>query len=195
MDWLRPGGHRPGPRVVLGVIIGFAGLTLLVGTHNLTGGGPIDRVGATVLLIGSVAWAAGSLYSRYGSFPESPVLTTSMQMITGSAMLLCVSLLTGEWTRIQWEQISRASLIAYVYLLMISSVAFTAYIWLLKVSTPARTSTHAYVNPVVAVFLGWLIGGEVLTKKIILAATIIVASVTMITTYETGETGDKAEPA
>jgi drug/metabolite transporter (DMT)-like permease len=113
------------------------------------------------------------------------MMATGLQTITGSLMLLIVAGFSGEFARLEIAKISNASLVAYFYLMMPGSLAFFAYIWLLKVSTPARAATHAYVNPIVAVILGWIIAGEAITPRILLSAAVIVASVTLITMYET----------
>lgn len=183
MDWLRPSGKRPGALVFIGIVIGMFGLFLLIEPQNVHAGSNLDKTGTLVLLLASLFWAAGSLHSRYGPHPASPVMATAMQTITGSAMLLVVAAFFGEFAQFNFGRVSQASWIAYFYLMTFGSLAYTAYIWLLKVSTPARAATHAYVNPIVAVLLGWLIAGEVITPRILLSAAIIVASVTLITVY------------
>jgi drug/metabolite transporter (DMT)-like permease len=160
---------------------------LLIGPQNIHADSNLDKTGTVVLLLSAVSWAAGSLYSRYGPHPASPIMATALQTITGSIMLLIVAAFTGEFARFELTQVSPPSWIAYFYLMIFGSLAYMAYIWVLKVSTPARAATHAYVNPIVAVLLGWLIAGEVITSRILLSAAIIVASVTLITIYNPGE--------
>jgi len=107
-----------------------------------------------------------------------------MQMIAGGILLLSTSLITGEWTRVMLDQVSPRSILSWLYLIVFGSiVAFLSYIWLLKQTTPPRVSTHAYINPTVAMILGWALADEALTSRNILAAIIIIISVAIITTY------------
>ena len=117
-------------------------------------------------MLASVAWAAGSLYALRAEQPSSPFLSTGMQMLCGGAWLLLAGTLTGEWKTINLAHASLRSWIAVSYLLIFSSlIGFTTYVWLWKATTPGRASTYAYVNPVVALFLGWLLAGEVVTAR------------------------------
>jgi drug/metabolite transporter (DMT)-like permease len=183
LDWLRPGGVRPGARVVMGLVLGVAGLLVLIGPDALIGGGRPDYVGAAALVLASFSWAAGSVYSRQAQMPRSPVLATAMQMLAGSAALAILALLHGDLAgNVGVTPVSLLSLAAWLYLIVFGSiVAFTAYAWLLRVSTTARVSTHAYVNPVVAVLLGWTFAGEPLTTRMIVAAAVILSGVALIT--------------
>lgn len=182
IEWLRPGGVRPTAHVVAGLMLGLVGLFWLVGPDTLMGGGRVDFVGAAVVVLGSFSWAAGSIYSRHVPTPSSPFLATAMQMLAGGAAMLVVSTVLGEPWAFHLEAVSLRSALGLVYLIVLGSiVAFSAYIWLLRVSTPARVSTYAYVNPVVAVLLGWALAGEALTPRMVVAATVIVAGVALIT--------------
>jgi drug/metabolite transporter (DMT)-like permease len=183
LDWARRDGRRPSSWVMTGLGLGFAGLALLVGPERLPGLGRIDPVGAMVLIMGSIAWAVGSLYSLRAVLPDSRLLATAMEMLTGGLLLLLAGLLTGEGTGFQLSAVSLRSAASLVYLILFGSlVGFTAYIWLLNATTPARASTYAYVNPVVAVFLGWFMAGEPLSMRTVLAAAVIVSAVAVITT-------------
>lgn len=183
LDALGPRGSPPRRGVVAGLVFGFTGLALLVGPRQLAGGERVDLVGAGVLLAGSISWAVGSLYSRSARLPASPLLATAMEMLAGGALLVFVGAMTGETGRLDLSAVSPRSIVAVAYLIMFGSlVGFTTYIWLLRVSTPARVSTYAYVNPVVALFLGWGLGGEPLTGRTLLAAATILAAVALITT-------------
>jgi drug/metabolite transporter (DMT)-like permease len=182
IDWLRPGGNRPSAHVVAGLLLGLLGLVWLIGPDALMGGGRADLLGATVVVIGSFSWALGSIYSRHAGAPASPFLSTAMQMLAGGVALLALSVSLGEPWAFDVHAVSPRSLLGLVYLIVFGSiVAFSAYIWLLRVSTPARVSTYAYVNPVVAVFLGWALADEPLTLRIGVAAAIIVSGVALIT--------------
>lgn len=179
-EWLS-GGERPTGRVVAGLGLGLLGLGLLVGPEGFMGGGRIDLVGAAVLVLGGFAWAGGSIYARGHDFP-APRMSTAAQMLAGGAGLLVMGTLFGEWGQLDLSAVSTRSIIGLLYLVVFGSIiAYSAYVWLLRVSTPARVSTYAYVNPVVAVVLGWLFAGEALTLRMGIAAAVIVAGVALIT--------------
>jgi drug/metabolite transporter (DMT)-like permease len=182
IDWARPHGERPRALVMAGVLVGLIGLYVLVGPSTLTGGGAADAVGALVLVCASLAWASGSVFNRYGARPESAALSTGLQMIGGSVALLAIGFARGESAQVHLGQVSIQSWIGWVYLVTFGSlVGFTAYIYLLKTVTPAKAATYAYVNPLVAVFLGWAIAGESVTTRTLAAAAIILTGVAMIT--------------
>jgi drug/metabolite transporter (DMT)-like permease len=182
IDWLRPGGPRPGAQVVIGLALGLAGLFFLIGPDSLMGGGRIDLLGGAALVIACFSWAAGSIYSRHGVLPRSPFLATAMQMLAGGVALTVVAVLHGELGSLDTARFSVLSIAGWLYLIVFGSiVAFTAYVWLLRVSTPARVSTYAYVNPIVAVLLGWALANEPLTARMMVAAAVIVSGVALIT--------------
>lgn len=180
LDWLRPAGNRPAARVVVGLFAGFAGIALLTGPAAMPGGLNIDRVGAGVLMLASFAWAAGSLFARRANMSSSPMLSTSMQLLTGGVLLLVAGAAMGEWRNFDIRLVSSSSLLAFAFLTVGSIIAYTAYNWLLTVESPAKISTYAYVNPVVAVLLGWFIAGEVLEMRTGLALLIILGAVVAI---------------
>jgi drug/metabolite transporter (DMT)-like permease len=190
LEGVRPGGARPSARVAAGLGLGLTGVALLIGPGNLTdgergwaGGQSVDLSGAVAVLFAALAWAAGSLYSRRAHLPAAPLQGVAMEMLAGGAWLLLASGVTGEGSRLDLGGASPRSLLALGYLIAFGSiVAFTAYLWLLRVSTPARASTYAFVNPVVAVFLGWALADEPFTAQTLLAAGVIVAAVVIITT-------------
>jgi drug/metabolite transporter (DMT)-like permease len=175
---------RPGMRVVAGLALGFAGVALLVDPVRTLGGGGVDALGAAIIVGGAFLWACGSLYSRSGKLPSSPLQATSLEMLAGGTLLIVASGMAGEWTRIGLDQVSTVSLLSWLYLIVFGSlVAFTCYIWLLKVVSTAKVSTYAYVNPIVAILLGWALANEPITTRNMLAAAIILAAVIVITTY------------
>ena len=175
----------PTPQVVLGLVLGFGGVILLVGPGDLAGGG-LNPLWVGVLLFASLSWAIGSVYSRKASLPKTPLLGSGMEMLAGGVLLLLVSLVSQEWVGFQPSNISFLSLISFLYLLVFGSlIAFSSYVWLLTKTTTARASTYAYVNPIVAVFLGYFLAGEQLTLRTLLASTMIVIAVVVITTYKT----------
>jgi len=183
VDWVRPGGVRPAPRIIAGIVLGFAGLTLLVGPAHLGNSGRIDLKGTVILVVASLAWACGSLYSKHGALPKSPLLGVTMQGLAGGVALWIAGFFTGEVRALHFAAISLRSWIALGYLIVFGSViGFTAYLYILKKSTAARVGTYALVNPVVALFLGWLLAGESITLRTILAAAVILTAVVLVIT-------------
>lgn len=183
IDWLRPGGHRPSARVIGGVILGFAGLLFLVGPSRLAGPGRIDPFGAGILVLASFSWACGSLYSKHGSLPSSPMLGMAMQSLCGGIALWIAGFVTGETARLHPSAVSLRSWISVAYLAVFgSAIGFTAYIYILKKSTATRVGTYALVNPVVALLLGWLFAGEAFTLRTFAAALVILTAVLLVIT-------------
>lgn len=183
LDWLRPGGHRPAPRVVASLILGFGGLVLLVGPAHLGGSERVDPVGVAILVIASFAWAWGSIYSKHNDLPSSPLLGVAMQSLAGGTALWIVGLLAGEGRQLHLGAVSARSWMALAYLIVFGSgIGFTAYVYILKKSSAARVGTYAFVNPVVALFLGWLGAGETITLRTALAAAVILTAVLLVIT-------------
>jgi len=183
VDWLRPGGVKPVSRVVIGLLMGFAGMALLVGPARLGGSERVDPRGAAVLVIASLAWACGSLYSKHGGMPSSAMLGVAMQGLAGGVILLVVALCAGEFRHLHLGSISLRSWLALGYLIVFGSgIGFSAYLYILQKSTAARVATYAFVNPVVALFLGWLILGEAITLRTAVAAAIILTAVILVIT-------------
>lgn len=183
IEWLRPPRRRPHGAVLIGLIIGFIGIIVLVGPGNIGGHGDVRPIGAVVLILGSLSWAIGSFFSRDADLPESGLLTTGMEMLGGGALMLIVGALGGELAHFDVHQISRASAVGLIYLITFGSLlGFTSYIWLLDKVSAARLGTYAYVNPVVAVVLGWAIASERLSLRTAVAAAIVICAVALITT-------------
>lgn len=193
IDWLR-GRFRPRPITMLGVLIGFAGIAVLVSPAQLTGlAGGIDPLGTVALLIATLSWAWGSLYSRSAPLSESPLMNTAMEMLTGGLALGLAGSLTGEWARLNLSAVTTPSLLGLAYLIVFGSlVGFTAYTWLLRVAPTTLVSTYAYVNPVVAILVGNLIAQEPLTPRVLLATAIIVSAVALITLTQSLGQGKKS---
>jgi drug/metabolite transporter (DMT)-like permease len=171
-------GKRPEFIKLIGVLIGLAGVVLLVmptGAATAT----IDPVGAVVLALGSLSWTIGSLYSRTARQADSPALAISMQMLVGGSLFLLLSLALGEWT--QPLHVSARSAASLLYLIVFGSlIGFSTYMWLLKVASPTAVGTYAYVNPAVAVLLGVLFAGERLPAQAVAAMTVILGGVAMV---------------
>jgi len=176
--WLS-GGPRPGPFRVLGIVLGLAGVGLLVqpGAH-----GGVDPIGAGVLCLATMSWAIGSLYARKADLPESPLLTTAMEMLAGGVMNTAVGVAAGETAHLHLAAISAPSLFGLAYLIVFGSIiGYSAYTYLVSATTPARLGTYAYVNPVIAILLGWLVRGEPIGSRTLLAMAIIIGAVVLLT--------------
>lgn len=184
LNWLRRDGVRPAISEVVGVALGLFGVATLMGGLGVVPGEPVDLVGATVLIVASLCWSWGSIYSRHAPMPKSPLQATAMEMLTGGVMLLVAGMIKGEGGEFVLAEVSSKSLLSLAYLTVFGSlVAFSAYVWLLQVSTPARVSTYAFVNPIVAVLLGYFLASEALTARTLVATIVIVTAVLLITMY------------
>jgi len=182
-DWVRPGGRRPPGLVWLGVVLGFSGVALLV---LGSGGDDPERkgslAGAVAVFVATICWAAGSIFSRHAPRPASLWMGAAAQMVCGGAAMLLTALGRGEFSGLSVSALSTRSLLALAYLIVFGSwIAYSAYVWLLKVTTPTRVSTSAFVNPVVAVLLGWGVAGEPITRPMWLALPVILTAVILLT--------------
>ncbi len=183
MDWLRPGGSRPAPRVIAGFLLGFAGMALLVGPKHLGNSERIDPIGAAALIGASLAWAARSIYSRHHPLPRSPLLGVGMQTLCGGSVLCLFAIAIGETRQFHFANVTPRSWLALAYLITFgSALGFSAYVYILKHSTAARVATYAFVNPVVALFLGWFLASEPLSLRTALASGIILTAVLLVIT-------------
>jgi drug/metabolite transporter (DMT)-like permease len=177
-------GNKPNLATTFGLMVGFVGVGLLVGDVGTMSGGYYAFIAGIALVFGTVFWASGSLYSRTANLSSSSMLGVAMEMAAGGTLLFIASFVTGEYTRIRLEQVSLLSAFSWLYLIVFGSlIGYTSYMWLLKNVSPDRVSTYAYVNPVVALFLGWRLASETLSIQRIIAALIILTSVAIITTY------------
>jgi len=185
LGWIFMGTGRPNIKVALGLFVGFIGVWLLItgqGSGGATTSGPNQLFGAGLILVATLGWAIGSLYGTRAPSTKSAILGAAMQMLTGGAVLLVIGTLTGEWSTLDVAAVSLNSGLAFGYLIIFGAiVAYTAYSWLLKNASPTAVTTYAYVNPAIAVFLGWAIAGESMTAQMLVGAAIIVGSVALIT--------------
>jgi drug/metabolite transporter (DMT)-like permease len=168
-------GKRLRSSAYVGFVLGFVGLAFLVDPF---GAGHVDRVGAVAIIFGALAWSAGSLYSRTASLPHRPLVSAGLGAICGGILLLVVSIAGGELGEATW---TAEALLAVGYLIVVGSlVGFTAYVWLLQVAPVSLVATYAYVNPIIAVALGWLLLGETITLQMAVAGAGIVIAVALI---------------
>ncbi|NUO79207.1 drug/metabolite exporter YedA [candidate division KSB1 bacterium] len=193
LDWIWYGMKRPNSITMIGIGLGLTGMMVLIGLGDVRSE-RFDAFGLAALFFATMAWATGSLHSRKVNLPKSPFMSTAMQMLCGGGLLFLAGLLSGEASTFSFSALSTRSLVALAYLAIFGSlIAFTAYVWLLRVTTPARVSTYAYVNPVIALILGYAFASEALTPRSILAAAIIVAAVVLIIVNR-AQTVTKTEP-
>jgi drug/metabolite transporter (DMT)-like permease len=175
-------GRRPAGRIWAGLGLGVAGLGLLVGPEFVEAWGATRMWRILVVLAGALSWAAGSIYAKRAELPAALGLTVGMQMLCGGAALLVFSGWIGEWPQLGKTTLSSRSLWALGYLMVFDSIlAYSAFIWLLRTVGPARTATFAFVNPVVAVLLGWAVANEPVTGRMLVAGAAIVGAVVLIT--------------
>lgn len=168
-------GRRLTPIGYVGIVLGFVGLAFL---FDPFGEGDVDRVAALVIVLGAMSWAAGSLYSRGAHLPRRPLVSAGLGAFCGGLMLALVAALGGEIGEAEWTS---DALLALGYLIVAGSlVGFTAYVWLLRTAPTSLVSTYAYVNPIVAVALGWLLLDESITLQMIGAGAAVLASVALI---------------
>jgi drug/metabolite transporter (DMT)-like permease len=188
-------GDRVPGVTLAGVIVGFAGLAVLVLQGDRPGDAPLW--GVLLIVFASVSWAAGSFYSRRISLPEDALASTAWQMLLGGGGMVVVGLIAGEAGEVDFSAFSGRSLVAFAYLIFVGSlVAFTAYQWLLKNAPISTVATYAFVNPVVAIFLGWAILSEEVTLTVVVGAAAIVASVAAVVRRESApaDTGEEPVP-
>jgi drug/metabolite transporter (DMT)-like permease len=181
-EW-RKGGTTPSVWTAVGLVGGIAGVALLVAPGAAAAGTAVDVGGAVGCLVSSVSWSAASVLSTGFRLPKSPAIASSLQMLCGGGLLLLVGLVLGEGALVVPQAFSLRSVLALLYLIAFGSlVAFTSFTWLLRVTSASRVATCAYVNPVVAVFLGWALAGESLAPRSLVAAAVIVGAVVLIIT-------------
>ena len=184
-EWAWPGGTRPTAITMAALLLGFAGVIWLAAPWQNSSNGGLNPAGVIAILGACVFWALGSIYSRHAKHGADPFISASLQMLGGGAMLAIVALLHGDFAGFDASTISARAWGAFGYLVGIGSlVGFSTFVWLMKHSPPARVATYAYVNPVVAVFLGWLILDEPITSRTLVASAIIIAAVAIITTQK-----------
>jgi drug/metabolite transporter (DMT)-like permease len=177
------GTQRLTGRLVVALLIGLGGVGVLVSRSLNLGGAPIDRMGATALLVAAVSWSIASALARLLPMPVSKVVSSGAQMLAGGVFLTAISCALGEFRNFHLANVSRGAWIALAYLIVAGSIiAFTAYVWLLHHESPTKVGTYAYVNPLVAVVLGYFLGGEELGFRTILGSAFVLVSVVVITT-------------
>ena len=184
--WLGPDREKPNAWEVASIVLGIAGVGFLmsgslddIGVQGADGRQVLVGVGA--LIVATITWAAGSVYSRRAELAKPTLLSTGMMMAAGGALLVLTGVVLGEPARLDLAVVSTKSLIALAYLIIFGSiVAFSCFVWLFQVVRPALAGTYAYVNPVVAVFLGWALADEAITREMALGAVLILGAVLLV---------------
>ena len=177
------------PRVTAaGVLVGFLGLAVLVLPGDRPGNAPLW--GVLLLVAASLSWAAGSFYSGRIPQPADAFAATAWQMLLGGTVMVALGLVVGEWGDLHLSELSARSLSAFAYLVVAAVAAFTAYVWLLRNAPISTVATYAFVNPVIAIFLGWAILSEEVTPTTVIGAVAIVASVASVVRRESGPSAD-----
>ncbi|KXK11973.1 MAG: hypothetical protein UZ14_CFX002002553 [Chloroflexi bacterium OLB14] len=182
MEAIRPNGAKPTWQTIIGLVIGFIGIFILVGPAEISGSeAKLNVAGVIAVFMACVFWAWGSIYSKGADLPKSSLMTTGAEMLMGSISLLIVSLLTGELNNWNVAEVSTRSWLGLIYLITIGSiVGFGSYIWLLQNAPISLVATYAYVNPIVAVLLGYFFANEILEPRIWIATAIIIGAVIFI---------------
>ena len=178
------GSERPTRKTLIALLVGFAGAAILARPQEsigLVGEGSVPVVAILAIVLAPLSWAAGSLYSRDADMPENRSLGVAMQMIAGGVGLCLVGLVSGEAAAVDLGAISSRSVLAFFYLIVFGSIiAFSAYSWLLRNTKATLVATYAYVNPVIAVFLGWLLAGEPIGAQTAVASVLIIGAVVLV---------------
>jgi drug/metabolite transporter (DMT)-like permease len=170
-------------RLTLALLVGIGGVAVLMSRSLNLGGAPIDTAGATALIIASISWSVASALTRKLPLPPSKVMSSSAQMLAGGVLLALTAAALGEFRNFHPSTVSREAWLALLYLIVAGSIiAFTAYVWLIHHESPTKVGTYAYVNPVVAVILGYFVGGETLDLRTVLGTLFVLVSVLVITT-------------
>jgi len=187
---------RATSRTIIGLVCGFLGISLLFAPWQKLGNHHVDSLSAFAILFGTLSWSLGAVYSRVAKLPKSPVLSAGLQLIVGGFLLVASGLLMGEGSRLQLDVLSLRSFLGLMYLIVFGSIiTFTAYVWLLSMTSATRVATHTYVNPVIAVFLGWALAGESLSWQTFVATSIIVISVYLVLGRTKKEISPSANPS
>jgi drug/metabolite transporter (DMT)-like permease len=170
-------------RLAFALLVGIAGVAVLMGRSLSLGGAPIDRRGAVALIFAAISWSVASALTRKLPLPPSKVMSSGAQMLAGGILLSLAAGALGEFRNFHPTTVSRGAWLALLYQIVAGSIiGFTAYVWLIHHESPTKVGTYAYVNPVVAVLIGYFLGGEALGLRTILGTLFVLISVVVITT-------------
>jgi drug/metabolite transporter (DMT)-like permease len=179
--WMRSRENKPTTIVWLGIFMGIAGIVVLIGPSSFRDVEQLNPLGIIALFISSISWAIGSVYALKIKLPSSSSMSTGFQMLTAGICMLMVGTVRAEWVGFEFSEITTPSILGFLYLVIFGSlIGFTSYSYIVKKANPTSVSTYAYVNPVIAVFLGWWIGNERVSLQTLLAALLLVSAVVII---------------
>jgi drug/metabolite transporter (DMT)-like permease len=190
IEWLRPNGTRPNLGIIAGLALGLVGIAILVQPWNYlqssSGAATTDVWGVVFSILAMIGWSLGSIFARSLALPKSPFMTTALQMLLGSVMLTGVGTVMGEWAKVDAARVTTSALMALLFLIVFGSiVAYSAYMWLLRNASPTLVSTYTYVNPVVAIILGWALAGEPVTWRLMVALVFILGAIYCLARFRT----------
>jgi len=183
LQWLMNRNKKPALSVWIGIALGMIGMAVLAGPENLKGIGANSHIGIAVILVSTLCWAIGTLYAGAGSQPSSPAYNASFQMLSASIVMFVLATATSEWQTFDATIIDEKSIFSFWYLVIGGSVlGFTAFMYIARNASPASATTYAYVNPVIALFLGWWLGNETINLQTIIASCLLVGAVALVVT-------------
>ncbi len=179
--WMKNQQHKPSPVVWIGIFLGIAGMFVLIGPSDLGQVEQLNPLGVGLLLLSSICWAVGSVYALNNQLPSSAYMNTGFQMLIAGGIFFLIGTGNSEWSRFDISEITTRSILGFLYLIIFGSlIGFTSYNYIIKKANPTSASTYAYVNPVIAVFLGWWLGNERVSMQTIFAAALLVSAVVII---------------
>ena len=195
LDWLLFQGGRPSWQTTIGLLVGLGGLLLLAAPGEQTAATGLNLLGFGLLMVATVGWAGGGLYSRHAPLPANMLVATAAEMFAGGVMLALAGFILGETRDFDVTAVSLRSILAMLYLMGLGGIiGYPAYIWLMKNVEVAKVNTNFYVNPVIALFAGWLLAGEAISPRMAVAAAVILLGVA-ITTMTFDRLWGKSDPA
>lgn len=188
IEWMMIRDFRMGARGILGLLFGLAGIVVLINPMDAFGEGRVDLIGSTVIILAAISWSSGAVYLRVARLPKSPAITAGAELLIGGTLLILVSLATGESLR---GGVTLTALLSLGYLIFFGSIiAFSSYVWLLKTTSATRVATHTYVNPIIAIALGWVFAHEEITTTIALTSVLIIGSVYFVLNDQMNRPGE-----
>jgi drug/metabolite transporter (DMT)-like permease len=175
IEWFFLKDTRVKLRGILGLLLGFGGVVYLIASAKGSTTPNNDFIGPALIVAGTLSWGGGAVYSRVANVPKSPMLSSGMELIFGGALVLITGFIIGEPSQFHFSRVTLKSFFGLLYLIFFGSViAFGAYVWLLGRTSVTRISTHTFVNPIIAIFLGWLIANEQITSALLAVTTVII---------------------
>ena len=181
LQWLWKRGSRPSIQIWVGILLGISGMWFLASPQMFLSAKSGFEIGLLLVLFGSVSWAVGTIYSKGAKLPESSIVTSAIQMLSAGSCMLLFGTLSGEWSELNLPAYGWPEALSFMYLILGGSVlGFTSYSYITKNAPAASVSTYAYINPVIALFIGWWIGHEIISNQTLLACGLLLSGVILI---------------